>query len=60
VQNLFSGVASLVGGLLITQNAAGKVVGYGNAGWLAMGATLITLFLVGRIRLHALPSASNM
>jgi predicted MFS family arabinose efflux permease len=60
VQNLFSGVASLVGGLLITQNAGGKVVGYGNAGWLAMGATLITLFLVGRIRLHALPSASNM
>jgi len=60
VQNLFSGVASLIGGLLITQDAGGKVVGYGNVGLLAMGATLITLILVGRIRLHALPSAANI
>jgi len=60
VQNLFSGVASLIGGLLITQDAGGKVVGYGNVGLLAMGATLITLVLVRRIRLHALPSAANI
>jgi len=52
VQSLFSGIASYLGGLLISQDAAGKVVGYGNVGLLAMGATLVTLYLVGRIRLH--------
>jgi predicted MFS family arabinose efflux permease len=56
VQNLSSGVASLLGGLLIEMEG-GRVVGYGNAGLLAMGATLITLVLVGRIRLHVSPSA---
>jgi predicted MFS family arabinose efflux permease len=53
VQSLFSGIASYLGGLLIAQDAAGKVVGYGNVGLLAMGATLVTLYLVGRIRLYA-------
>jgi predicted MFS family arabinose efflux permease len=59
VQQFFSGCASYVGGAMIAQDAAGKVVGYGNVGLLAMGATLVTLILVGRIRLHttALPAA---
>jgi hypothetical protein len=28
----------------------GQLVGYGNVGLLAMGATVVTLWLVGRIR----------
>lgn len=52
VQNLACGFASWLGGLLITMEG-GRVVGYGNAGLLAMGATLITVFLVGRIGLHS-------
>jgi len=38
---------------MIAQDATGKIVGYGNVGLLAVGATLVTLWLVGRIRLHA-------
>jgi predicted MFS family arabinose efflux permease len=52
VQNLGCGIATYIGGLMMTQDAAGKMVGYGNVGLLAMGATLATLWLVGHIRLH--------
>lgn len=56
VQSLFSGIAAYVGGLLIALED-GKLVGYGNVGLLAMGATLLALWLVGRIRLHMTPAA---
>ena len=57
VQQLFSGIAAYIGGAMITQDAAGQVVGYGNVGLLAMAATLVTMVLVSRIRLHtALPA----
>ena len=57
MMNLSCGLATWLGGLLITMEG-GRVVGYGNAGWLAMGATLVTVFLVGRIELHhAVPPA---
>ncbi|MDP1957231.1 MAG: hypothetical protein Q8J75_03510, partial [Rhodocyclaceae bacterium] len=52
-QNLGCGIATYLGGLMMTQDAAGKVVGYGNVGFLAMGATLLTIYLVGRIHMHA-------
>ena len=50
VQNLFCGLAAWIGGLLISEGTGGQIVGYGHAGLLAMGATLVTLFLAGRIR----------
>jgi predicted MFS family arabinose efflux permease len=56
VQNLFSGIAAYLGGLMITMEG-GQLVGYGNVGLLAMGATVVTLWLVGRIRMHAVPPA---
>jgi predicted MFS family arabinose efflux permease len=52
VQNLFAGIAAYLGGLIMTQDATGKIVGYGNVGFVAMAATVVTLWLVGRIRLH--------
>lgn len=52
VQNLFSGIAAYLGGLMITMEN-GRVVGYGNVGLLAMGATLLAIYFVGRIRMHA-------
>lgn len=52
-QNLGCGIATYLGGLMMTQDAAGKVIGYGNVGFLAMGATLLTIYLVGRIDMHA-------
>ncbi len=59
VQNLFSGIAAYLGGLMITMEG-GQLVGYSNVGLLAMGATVITLWLVGRIRLNgAVPPAPS-
>jgi predicted MFS family arabinose efflux permease len=52
VQQLFSGIAAYIGGAMIAQDAGGHVVGYGNVGLLAMGATLVTMVLVGRIRMQ--------
>jgi predicted MFS family arabinose efflux permease len=52
MQNLGAGMATYIGGLMMTQDATGKIVGYGNVGLLAMGATLVTLWLVGRIRMQ--------
>lgn len=49
VQNLCSGLAAYLGGLLITLDA-GKVVGYGTVGWLAMGMTVAAMCFVGRVR----------
>lgn len=58
VMNLACGLAAWLGGLLIVQDAAGRVVGYGNAGLLAMAATLLTTLIAGRIRLEAAASPS--
>jgi predicted MFS family arabinose efflux permease len=54
-QNLGCGIATYIGGLMMSQDAAGKVIGYGNVGFVAMAATAVTLWLVGRIRMHAVP-----
>ncbi len=57
VQNLGCGIATYIGGLMIAMED-GKMVGYGNVGLLAMAATALTLWLVGRIRLFgAVPPA---
>jgi predicted MFS family arabinose efflux permease len=60
VMNLACGLAAWLGGLMMTSEA-GRLVGYGNAGFLAMGATLATVWLAGRIRLHpaAMPEAGG-
>jgi len=52
VQQLASGVASWLGGAMIAADASGRIVGYGNVGWLAVGATVIAMVFVGRIHLH--------
>ncbi len=49
VQNLCSGLAAYLGGLLIALDA-GKVVGYGTVGWLAMGMTVAAMCFVSRVR----------
>lgn len=52
VQQLASGSASWLGGAMIAADASGRIVGYGNVGWLAIGATVIAMLFVGRIHLH--------
>jgi predicted MFS family arabinose efflux permease len=51
VQNMFSGIAAYLGGLMITLEG-GRLVGYGNVGLLAMGATLLAIYFVGRIQMN--------
>ncbi len=52
VQSAAMGVASIVGGLLISRADDGRVLGYGRAGWLALAFSLIAVWLVSRVRLH--------
>ena len=51
VQQLGAGLATWVGGLLLTQeNAAAPLEGYPTVGWLSYAACLLSLFLAGRLR----------
>jgi predicted MFS family arabinose efflux permease len=50
VQSAAMGVASYVGGLLISRTVDGQVAGYGNTGWLALACTLAAFWLVARVR----------
>jgi predicted MFS family arabinose efflux permease len=52
LQSATMGVSAWVGGLLIERGADGSVLGYGRTGWLALFTTCLTLWWVGRLRLH--------
>ncbi len=51
VQQLGSGIASFVAGLIIGRAADGSLTRYGWAGWCAVAATLVAVFLAHRIRI---------
>ena len=51
IQQLGSGMASLVAGLVIGRAADGSLTRYGWAGWCAVAATLVAIFLANRIRI---------
>ena len=53
IQQGASGLANLVGGLLITRTASGRLEGYEHVGYLAMGALAITLALAWWLRAAA-------
>lgn len=55
VQQLACGSAALVGLGLIGARAEGGLSGYAAAGWLAVGVTALTVWLVGRIHLQDPP-----
>lgn len=57
VQSLAMGMASFVGGLLISRDAAGHVVNYGHCGWLALMSAVLSLWLIGRVQLPGLAPA---
>jgi putative flippase GtrA len=40
-----------LGGILITQSAAGKIEHFGAVGWFAAAVTLSSLWLAGRVRI---------
>ena len=59
VQQGSSAAANLLGGALISRDAAGHLVGYGRVGWLSVGAFLLTLVLAHRLRAAAPHAAIN-
>ncbi len=58
IQQLASGGANLVAGLIVSRDAAGRLVGYPNAGYLSLAAFAGTLGLAHWLRLAA-PHASR-
>lgn len=59
VQQLASGTASYLGGLMIAADASGKIVGYDRVGYLAVAATVTAMLFVGQIRLHTGGAATD-
>lgn len=59
VQQGAGALANMLGGLFITRDAAGHLVGYGRVGWVATGAFLLTLVLAHRLRAAAPHAATN-
>lgn len=57
VQSAALALASLLGGYLISRDAAGLVVGYERTGWVMVALSLVSVWLVGRLRLHTVPAA---
>lgn len=52
-QQLASGAASFIGGLIIAQDAAGHIVRYDWVGWLAVAATLLAMAVAGQIKVKS-------
>ncbi len=55
MQQLASGLASMLAGMLTHQAANGSIVGYPHVGYVAMVANLLAIWFVGRIVLHTAP-----
>lgn len=51
VQHVASGFGAYLGGLIITQSADGRINHFGAVGWVAAGATLLSLWLAGQVRI---------
>jgi MFS transporter, DHA1 family, inner membrane transport protein len=50
LQHVASGIGASIGGAIISENADGKLEHFGTVGWIAAGATLLSLWLAGRVR----------
>ncbi|CAG0124236.1 Purine efflux pump PbuE [Rhodocyclaceae bacterium] len=52
IQSLAMGLATTLGGFIITQNSMGQIAGYGTAGYIAITANLLAIVFVARILMH--------
>ncbi len=52
MQQLASGLAATLAGLITTQNAAGQMIGYDKVGFVAMTANILAIAFVTRIVMH--------
>ncbi len=60
MQQLASGMASVVAGFIISQNSAAQIVGYNRVGYVAMAANIIAIWYVSRIALRDQPVAGSV
>jgi len=51
-QSLAMGLATTLGGYIITQDSAGMIVGYQAVGYIAVAANLLAIWFVSRIVMH--------
>ena len=56
VQSLAMGLAATLSGFIITQDTAGRIVGYQNVGYVAIVANLLGIWFVSRIVMHDAPA----
>jgi predicted MFS family arabinose efflux permease len=52
VQHFSTGLGAYLGGLIIVRDRSGLLTHYGRVGWLAVAATVLSLFLAARLRPH--------
>lgn len=50
VQHVASGLGAYIGGLIVEQSASGKIEHFGTVGWVAVAATLASMWFAGRVR----------
>lgn len=59
IQHIAAGCGSYLGGIIVTESAGGKLDHFGEVGWIAAAATLLGVWLAGRVRIvDAAKSAS--
>jgi MFS transporter, DHA1 family, inner membrane transport protein len=51
-RDLTSGITSSIGGWIVTKSPTGQLVNYDKLGWLAVAASLISLWLASRVRVQ--------
>jgi predicted MFS family arabinose efflux permease len=51
-QSLAMGLATTLGGYIITQDSSGVITGYSNVGYVAVAANLVAIWFVSRIAMH--------
>jgi predicted MFS family arabinose efflux permease len=55
-RDLTSGITSSIGGWIVTKSPTGQLVNYDKLGWLAVAASLISLWLASRVRVQEVHS----
>lgn len=58
IQSLATGCGAWVGGLLLSTDSSGHIIGYGNNGWVATGLITLSLLWVGQVRAESAASTT--
>jgi predicted MFS family arabinose efflux permease len=50
VQHVASGLAAYLAGLIVSESSGGRIEHFGTVGWIAAASTLLSLWLIGRVK----------